>query len=359
VKVTGFIEKILTDKLKGETKPAEKRISFLKLLTENFKEDSNKNFKVPKNCPVLQKAKFKNGLAIIDIKLHKKIRKKAKIKSFIEKKKKLSINFKVNKPLFNSVNHNKIKQKEKFTSQVKKIKYDSKISKNINVNSNRKTIETKDKPLKVEVIPYSQFMEKNYIDQFVDNIEKETTKEVKKTFKLVKFKRLELTAASSGKLEKHKPKSDSGFSNFQMLNLKNREVPKSFKKFVKRAKLPENLTQHTKAFQIKIPLDEQTSLLLKNVRNNFYTRIITTPEVAANLFQNLQTLTQQLANLGFAQTVIRIQVLNTGNGAKGGFNNFSGNDNNKHKNDKFSFTDKESIDTDSFTGERISFSSYL
>jgi hypothetical protein len=338
VKVTGFIEKFLADKLKEETKPAEKRISFLKLLTEKFKENSNKNFKVPKNYqvlslkytdksiknnlkkfPVLQKGKFKNGSAIIDIKLHKKIRKKVKMKSFIE----------------------------------------SKISKNINVNSNRKTIETKDKPLKVEVIPYSQFMEKNYIDQFVDNIEKETTKEVKKTFKLVKFKRLELTAASSGKLEKHKPKSDSGFSNFQMLNLKNREVPKSFKKFVKRAKLPENLTQHTKAFQIKIPLDEQTSLLLKNVRNNFYTRIITTPEVAANLFQNLQTLTQQLANLGFAQTVIRIQVLNTGNGAKGGFNNFSGNDNNKHKNDKFSFTDKESIDTDSFTGERISFSSYL
>ena len=108
-----------------------------------------------------------------------------------------------------------------------------------------------------------------------------------------------------------------------------------------------------KVFSLKIPLDENTVLKIKAVKNNFYAQINTSAEKVNLLIQNLQTITQQIANLGFVNTVIKVQALNTGGGNTK--NNNSSNHNNK---DKHAAPSKERIEKRPNI-YRTSFSFYL
>lgn len=111
-----------------------------------------------------------------------------------------------------------------------------------------------------------------------------------------------------------------------------------------------------KVFSIKIPLDESTVLKIKSIKNNFYAQILTTAERVNLLLQNLNSLTQQIANLGFSSTVIKIQTAGGGSSNSGNFGkrNESGEGNNKNKN-VVSGKNKNSFNGNSF----VSFSFYL
>ena len=110
-----------------------------------------------------------------------------------------------------------------------------------------------------------------------------------------------------------------------------------------------------KAFFLKIPLDEQTVLKISSVKNNFFAQITTGAERVNLLIQNLQTLTQQIASLGFSSTVIKVQTTN--NGGAGG--NFNGKGNSHSGNNKDKNVSNNRWKVENSSGSYTSFSFYL
>ena len=84
----------------------------------------------------------------------------------------------------------------------------------------------------------------------------------------------------------------------------------SLKKVVK----PELQNSATKVFSIKIPLEEETVLKIRMVKDSFYAKILTSEQKVNLLVQNLNQLTQQIANLGFSKAVINLQSISSGGG---------------------------------------------
>ena len=86
-----------------------------------------------------------------------------------------------------------------------------------------------------------------------------------------------------------------------------------------------------RSFQIKIPLEENLVLKIRVVRDNFYAKISGESQTVNLLIQNLQTVAQQVANLGFSKAAIAIY---TSGGSGKGFNGRQSSEdgNNKHKN---------------------------
>ena len=86
-----------------------------------------------------------------------------------------------------------------------------------------------------------------------------------------------------------------------------------------------------RSFQIKIPLEENLVLKIRVVRDNFYAKISGEGQTVNLLIQNLQTVAQQVANLGFSKAVVAIY---TSGGSGKGFNGRQSSEdgNNKHKN---------------------------
>jgi len=122
---------------------------------------------------------------------------------------------------------------------------------------------------------------------------------------------------------------------------------------IKKVTKIDSKSQNTKIFSIKIPLEEKTILQIRMVKDNFYAKILTSNDKVNIIMQNLNQLTQQIANLGFSKTVVSVQSF-TGSGSSFKQDSQRSNrDDNKHNNNG------GKLERVTENSNRISFSFYL
>lgn len=113
--------------------------------------------------------------------------------------------------------------------------------------------------------------------------------------------------------KKYEANNNSQILTFLPLTQK-KEMTSPIKSF-KAKKIIKNieLQNYTKVFSLKLPLDEETILHIRMIKDNFYAKIFTNLQNFPKLLQNLPSLSQEITNLGFNTTVVKLIPSNNKN----------------------------------------------
>ena len=182
-------------------------------------------------------------------------------------------------------------------------------------NLNKKPLNVSSKFIKT----YSVFTQDDKIYRQL-SINKKAQSESLKTFRQLAFKSKNSFFSEILK-NSDKPKWNKKYeanNNSQILTFlpltQKKEITSPIKSF-KAKKIIKNteLQNYTKVFSLKIPLDEETILHIRMIKDNFYAKILTNFQNFPKLLQNLPSLSQEITNLGFNTTVVKLISSNNKN----------------------------------------------